>query len=394
MSSSFTPAAILPPPTPTSASLTCFTPLSTEAVHRPATACPIDPITSSLLQGISSDILPFLNTLINSSLTRPDSNTARVKPLLKKPTLDTADIQYYRPASRLHTPLRRPSSGVTESLRAARAASLSSVLILLALSAGFDTITRHGFSYHCYADDTQLFLSFPPSATLVATCISECLADISTWTTVHHLKLNLDKTELLFVPGKDCPHMLQCRHPRSGPILQIRSLQHPHKEGSTALGPSAHHLSPRLLQLAPGWTPCLHIKPLQRIQNATVRLMFNLPKFSHVTPLFHDLHWLPVVACIRFKTMVLVYKAVNGTALTYLQAMLTSAGRLIKVAEPSHNSSLFWCRYGGTSFLPLSGQQSRSPTPVRNSILICSEFNWSLHSPPLHLCVKNNTLRV
>lgn len=24
---------------------------------------------------------------------------------------------------------------------------------------------------------------------------------------MHHLKLNLDKTELLFVPGKDYPHM-------------------------------------------------------------------------------------------------------------------------------------------------------------------------------------------
>ena len=67
-------------------------------------------------------------------------------------------------------------------------------------------ITSHGFSYHCYRDDTQLFLSFPSSDTLIATCISECLADISTWMTAHHLKLNLDKTELLFVPGKDCPH--------------------------------------------------------------------------------------------------------------------------------------------------------------------------------------------
>ena len=37
--------------------------------------------------------------------------------------------------------------------------------------------------------------------------MSECLADISTWTTAHHLKLNLDKTELLLVSAKDCPHM-------------------------------------------------------------------------------------------------------------------------------------------------------------------------------------------
>ena len=66
---------------------------------------------------------------------------------------------------------------------------------------------------------TQLFLSllrwwhsaislFPfPWQSLIATHISECLADVSTWTTARHLRLNLNKIELLLMPGKDCPHM-------------------------------------------------------------------------------------------------------------------------------------------------------------------------------------------
>ncbi|KAM9412852.1 uncharacterized protein ACWYII_024938 [Salvelinus alpinus] len=66
-------------------------------------------------------------------------------------------------------------------------------------------ISSHGLSYHCYADDTQLIFSFPPSDNQVANRISACLADISVWMTDHHLKLNLGKTELLFLPGKDCP---------------------------------------------------------------------------------------------------------------------------------------------------------------------------------------------
>ncbi|KAK6301287.1 hypothetical protein J4Q44_G00293850, partial [Coregonus suidteri] len=39
--------------------------------------------------------------------------------------------------------------------------------------------------------------------------------------------------------------------------------------------------------------PACAIKPLQLIQNAAARLVFNLPKFSHVTPLLRTLHWLP-----------------------------------------------------------------------------------------------------
>ncbi len=53
-------------------------------------------------------------------------------------------------------------------------------------------IQKHGFSYHCYADDTHL--SFYPDDLMIAARISECLTDISCWMKVHHLQLNLAKT--------------------------------------------------------------------------------------------------------------------------------------------------------------------------------------------------------
>ena len=68
--------------------------------------------------------------------------------------------------------------------------------------------------------------------------------------------------------------------------------------------------------------PASAIKPLELVQKAAARLVFKRPKFTHTTALLHSLHWLPVVARIRFKTLVLAYRAVNGTAPTYLQAMV------------------------------------------------------------------------
>ncbi len=62
-------------------------------------------------------------------------------------------------------------------------------------------IQAHGFSYHCYTDDAQLYLSFQPDDPTVAARISGCLADISAWMKEYHLQLNLAKTELLVFPA-------------------------------------------------------------------------------------------------------------------------------------------------------------------------------------------------
>ncbi|KAI5106542.1 tetraspanin-4 isoform X5 [Silurus meridionalis] len=70
--------------------------------------------------------------------------------------------------------------------------------------------------------------------------------------------------------------------------------------------------------------PLNAIRPLQMIQNAAARLVFNQPKISHTTPLLRSLHWLPVAACIRFKTLMLAYKAKNGPAPSYLSDLITS----------------------------------------------------------------------
>uniref|UniRef100_A0A8C2IWA8 Reverse transcriptase domain-containing protein n=1 Tax=Cyprinus carpio TaxID=7962 RepID=A0A8C2IWA8_CYPCA len=319
---------------------------------------------------------------------------------------------------------------VTEALRLARAASKSSVLILLDLSAAFDTVNhqillstlrkmgisgtalqwlnsylsdrsfmvswrgevsksqqlatgvpqgsvlgpllfsiymtslgsviqKHGFSYHCYADDTQLYFSFQPDDPTVVARISACLSDISSWMNDHHLQLNLTKTELLVVPANPSFHhnfsiqlgsstITPSRTARNLGVVMDHQLSFTDHIATTTrscrfalynirkirpfLSEQATQLLVQALVLSRldycnallAGLPACTIKPLQLIQNAAARVVFNEPKTAHVTPLLIRLHWLPVAARIKFKVLMLAYKTTTGTAPTYLSSLVQS----------------------------------------------------------------------
>uniref|UniRef100_A0A8B9H3Q0 IQ motif containing GTPase activating protein 1 n=1 Tax=Astyanax mexicanus TaxID=7994 RepID=A0A8B9H3Q0_ASTMX len=59
------------------------------------------------------------------------------------------------------------------------------------------------------------------------------------------------------------------------------------------------------------------------LQNAAARLVFNQPKRVHVTPLLIELHWLPVDARIKFKTLTIAYKLMTEQLLpTYMIVLI------------------------------------------------------------------------
>ena len=63
---------------------------------------------------------------------------------------------------------------------------------------------RHNTLYHCYADDSEVYLVIEPidSWTDIAVRLEACIADISTWMKINLLKLNQDKTELIIFAPK------------------------------------------------------------------------------------------------------------------------------------------------------------------------------------------------
>lgn len=69
--------------------------------------------------------------------------------------------------------------------------------------------------------------------------------------------------------------------------------------------------------------PACAIKPLQLTQNAAARLVFNELKRAHVTQ-FISLHWLPVAAHIKFKTLGLAYRTATSSSPFLPPVSLTS----------------------------------------------------------------------
>ena len=61
---------------------------------------------------------------------------------------------------------------------------------------------------------------------------------------------------------------------------------------------------------------------LQRVQNNAARVVTLTKKHDHITPVLKELHWLPVRKRIEFKILLLAYKCLHGTALSYLREML------------------------------------------------------------------------
>ncbi|KAK1799938.1 hypothetical protein P4O66_006456, partial [Electrophorus voltai] len=98
------------------------------------TTCPKEPIPSALFQTIARDLLPFVSVIINNSGYVPSAfKTARVNQLYEP------NQSGYKLAHSTEMAL----IAVTEKFLAAKAAKLSSVLILLDLSAAFDTVNRN-----------------------------------------------------------------------------------------------------------------------------------------------------------------------------------------------------------------------------------------------------------
>jgi len=122
------------------------------------------------------------------------------------------------------------------------------------------------YCLHGCADDTQLYIHCQPDETAASVAVLErCIKDVDDWMSANGLKLNMDKTELLWVGTKYILSKLN----GSGPSLQLKSstvnsCQHVHVLGvhfssDLCLDKHVSHVS----------SSCFHqLRQLQRIQRS------------------------------------------------------------------------------------------------------------------------------
>ena len=70
------------------------------------------------------------------------------------------------------------------------------------------------------------------------------------------------------------------------------------------------------------------ISKLQRVMNASARLIYRAYKSCHITPLLAELHWLPVRSRTHYKILLITFKVLHGLSPKYLSD-------LISIQQPS-----------------------------------------------------------
>lgn len=215
---------------------------------------------------------------------------------------------------------------------------------------------RYNISFHCYADDIQIYFPLSLNVTDPLHTLFNCLHDVRTWLSQNSLILNDSKTEVIVFDSHIPLNQLTVT---LGPLASylsnvVRDLGvlldssfKLEKQVSTVVKSGFYQLR-QISKVKPFLSPkdlekLIHafitsrldycnslylglphssLHRLQLVQNAAARLLSGARMHDHMTPVLTKLHWLPVKFRIDFKILLFTYKILNNTAPSYLTDLL------------------------------------------------------------------------
>ena len=264
---------------------------------------------------------------------------------------------------------------------------LGPVLFNLYIRSLYNMIKKCGFNVQGYADDHQVYKSFPPKkqAIILVAELKECFQNIQKWMSNYYLQLNPGKTQIMVLGTSRILKLIEIHGihltenicirfvsttKNLGVMLDNRLSFKPHimnlKKHSFKLlrnirKARQYFSQDQIKVIVNSLVVCkldycnalycgiskAELKQLQIIQNAAAKTILGLYKYDHMENSLKDLHWLPIEQRIKFKILLLVYKTLNNMGPAYLEEMLnySSTSLSVQLIEPRMSSM-----YGYKSF--------------------------------------------
>ena len=300
---------------------------------------------------------------------------------------------------------------------------LGPVLFLLYTKPISSVTLNHSISSQSFADDTQLQNSCSLNSLQENIHnMQDCISDIKAWMTSNKLRLNDDKTEVLFIhsnrqnipdttPSSICvgqsdvsfssqarnlgvtmtdtlsmdKHITNICRSANIELRRIASIRHLLTIDSTKT--LVHSLVLSKLDYCNSLLsniPKVQIDRLQKIQNSAARIIFRAKKSDHVQPLLQKLHWLPIHARIQYKIATLCFKSITEPHFPIYLSELLHLSKPTRTLRSSQDTRIFTvprtrkATFGDRSFSVYAPSLWNSlPSYVRHSKTL-SNFKTSL----------------
>jgi hypothetical protein len=287
-----------------------------------------------------------------------------------------------------------------------------------------DIIEGWGLKVHIYADDCQIYSSCKPEdKDSLARSMDGCIQELKLWMSSHRLLLNPDKTEIMWMITSRRAHMFdvspiaisgidivpsscvkllgihldsnismktQISQTVSSGYYGLRQIKFiarclPLEARKTLINAFVVSKLDYCNSIYAGQPQC-QLNRLQSVMNAAARLVYDKSKYSHITPLLRELHWLRVPQRIEYKLCSLTHRALHEKMPLYLaelikQPMLNSRQLTLRSAE------------NGAKTLVIEHLRKSATVFGERAFAVAAPRAWNQLTPEVQEIVDNNNFK-